>query len=103
MGRYRLGALGAIFGATLLTLCMLAFQAGAAPEALRTEVSGIPWDARPLENGAKVVHGSDDRIDIYEETDPLRLAEAASTCGLLGASHLQANGDGRYAISTSAY
>lgn len=51
----------------------------------------------------KVIYGTDDRIDVYQETDPDRLRWAASTCGLVNASDLTDNGNGTFTLRTSPY
>jgi hypothetical protein len=38
----------------------------------RTPISDIPWE-EPGTFGPRVIYGADDRIDYYQETDPLRL------------------------------
>ena len=45
----------------------------------RTELSNVPWTPT-TGSEPKVVYGTDDRIDVYQETDPERLTWAASTC-----------------------
>ncbi|MCF6287564.1 MAG: trypsin-like peptidase domain-containing protein, partial [Candidatus Hydrogenedentes bacterium] len=68
-----------------------------------TILSDIPWVPAPQTSQPKVIYGTDDRIDLYQETDPERRVWAASTCGLLRSSSLQENGDGTFSIQTSAY
>lgn len=64
-----------------------------------TEISDIPWE--PVSDpSAKVIYGDDDRIDVYQETDPERLIWAASTCALIYTSRLNQNGDGSWTITT---
>ncbi len=65
-----------------------------------SEVSWVPRDAAPQ---PKVIYGTDDRIDLYQETDPDRRTWAASTCGLFRQSSLVENGDGSVTIQSSAY
>lgn len=69
----------------------------------RTIISEEPYS--PPEPGIepKVIYGDDDRIDVYQETDPMILDLAAATCGLTDASRLSDNGNGTYTIQTSAY
>lgn len=57
----------------------------------------------PVDAGPKVVYGTDDRIDVFEEGDAQRRAWAASTCALIDESQLSANGDGTYALETFPY
>jgi V8-like Glu-specific endopeptidase len=61
-----------------------------------------PRSAHGLESGdnPKVIYGVDDRIDVYQETDPGRLAQARSTCGILTRNRLVDNNDGTYTILT---
>ncbi len=68
----------------------------------RTVISDIPWDPASTP-GSKVIYGTDDRRDVYQETDPSRLQMAASTCGLMDSSQLIDNGNDTYTIVTSAY
>ncbi len=93
-----------------LGLCMLA--AVALPVAgdsvekdkpLRTAIGGTPWVSAPAPAAPKVVYGTDDRIDLYDETDPERREWAASTCGLVSNSSLQENNNGTFTLRTSAY
>lgn len=51
----------------------------------------------------KVIYGDDDRIDVYQETDPDRLDWAASTVGLVSASELSDNGNGTYSLLTDNF
>lgn len=60
-----------------------------------TSISDTPWSPAPP---AKVVYGTDDRIDVYQETDPDRLTWAASSCALINSSRVTNNGDGTYTI-----
>ncbi|MBI2424553.1 MAG: trypsin-like peptidase domain-containing protein [Candidatus Hydrogenedentes bacterium] len=53
--------------------------------------------------GGKIVYGTDDRIDVFEETDPARIALADSTCSLLFNNELADNGDGTFTILTGGY
>lgn len=51
----------------------------------------------------KVIYGSDDRIDVYQETDPQRLEWAAATCALINAAEITSNGNGTYNIVTDPF
>jgi len=51
----------------------------------------------------KVVYGTDDRIDLFEETDLRRRTWALSTCALMTRSQLTENLDETVTIRTSAY
>jgi len=70
---------------------------------LRTAIGGTPWVPTPAPVGPKVVYGTDDRIDLYQESDLERREWAASTCGLVSNSSLQENNDGTFTLRTSAY
>lgn len=69
----------------------------------RTNISDQPWAPTTLPAGPKVVYGTDDRIDIYEETNSDHLTWAASTCGLFNNSSLTQNSNGTFTIRTSSY
>ena len=68
-----------------------------------TDVSGPPWDPADGENGPKVIYGTDDRIDVYAETDPFLLTLAASTCGLFSPGSIIDNGNNTFTIQTQSY
>jgi len=68
---------------------------------LRTEIGGAPWT--PPRANDKVIYGADDRIDVYAETNPTRIALAASTVALISNSDLTDNGNGTFTISLSSY
>jgi hypothetical protein len=51
----------------------------------------------------KVVYGTDDRIDVYQETDNARLSWAASVCALVSLSDLFDNRDGTYSLYTEPF
>lgn len=93
----------------ILALTLMAFWTPPAPGATveeekpsRTVIGTTPWP-RPDLTGPKVIYGTDDRIDLYQENDPDRRIWAASTCGLFTASAAHENNDGSYTIRTSAY
>lgn len=74
----------------------------------RTIIGDTAYEAPPPTNTSdgprtKVIYGTDDRIDVYQETNPLRQVLAASTCGLMDASDVTNNGNGTYTLSLSAY
>jgi hypothetical protein len=52
---------------------------------------------------AKVVYGTDDRIDRYAETDPEHLAWADATCAVISVNRVTDDEAGGYLLSTSAY
>lgn len=86
----------------LLLALLAAVPAVAQVKPTRTELSEVPWT--PAQGpDPKVVYGTDDRIDVYAETDPERRTWAASTCALVNASRLQQQGNGNYTLSTSAF
>ena len=68
----------------------------------RTVIGDRPWDPA-FTVGPKVIYGTDDRHDLYQETDPLRLQLAQSTCGLMSPSRLTNDGNGTFTIATAAY
>ncbi|MBI4557722.1 MAG: proprotein convertase P-domain-containing protein [Candidatus Hydrogenedentes bacterium] len=51
----------------------------------------------------KVIYGTDDRIDVYEETDPLRLQQAASVCALMYTWDIVDHSDGTFTLRTVAF
>lgn len=65
-----------------------------------TEIADIPWTPPEARPAPKVIYGQDDRIDVYQETDPSRLAWAASTCALIYTARLTQHADGSYTISS---
>ncbi|HOH49649.1 MAG TPA: PASTA domain-containing protein, partial [Candidatus Hydrogenedentes bacterium] len=67
----------------------------------RTPISKDPWTPSGAQD--KVVYGTDDRIDVYQETDPLRLDLAASVCGLVDTSDLTPISGGRWELSLYNY
>jgi hypothetical protein len=70
---------------------------------LRTQTSGVPWDASTLENAAKVVYGTDDRIDVYAETSSSRKEWAAATCAIVDAADLVAGSEDTFSLTADAY
>jgi len=70
---------------------------------LRTSISDVPWDPELINGDAKSVYGSDDRVDVYQETTTNRRSWAASTCALVNASDLTDNGDGTYTLTARAF
>ena len=67
----------------------------------RTVISNVPWV--PVAGGEKVIYGTDDRIDVYQETDAGRKKLAGSVCALLSTAELTPISGGGWHISTSAY
>lgn len=68
-----------------------------------TEISDVPWVPSPPRPQPKVVYGTDDRIDVYQESDPLIRTWAASTCAVIQSSKLVVQPDGSYVLTPSAY
>lgn len=71
------------------------------------EMPGSPnYISAPAKNSLsepKVVYGNDDRLDVYQETDPERRAWAASTCMLIYTSDLVYKDASTYTLRTAAY
>lgn len=68
-----------------------------------TEISDVPWTPSAPRPQPKVVYGTDDRIDVYQESDPLIRTWAASTCALIYSNKLSVQPDGSYVLTPSAY
>jgi hypothetical protein len=68
----------------------------------RTEIGGTPWKPGPDQPG-KVVYGTDDRRDVFEETDANRRAWNDSTCALVDSGNLTEAEDGTFALQTYEY
>ncbi len=91
---------------TALLLCVCAITGGAAAKdasTLITDISDIPWDPSAPATAPKVIYGTDDRIDVYQETDSDRLDWAAATCAIVYASNLSYIADDIYTLNVSAY
>ena len=69
----------------------------------RTSIGDIPWDPESILSDNKVVYGTDDRIDVYQETNASRKTWAESVCALVDTSDLTNNGNGTYGLRTYAY
>ena len=68
--------------------------------ALRSKIDrSQPYQA-PDGPGLQVIYGTDDRIDVYQETNPTRVAQASATCALVATSDLNLQGDGSYTMDT---
>lgn len=66
--------------------------------------SDLPWDpAALLAPSPKVIYGSDDRIDVYQETDPVRRSWAAAVCALVDSTRITRNADGTYTLGVVAF
>lgn len=94
-------AFGRVIAGFIIVAAVPAFAGEGKPS--RTVISGDPWVPSPPGATPKIIYGSDDRIDVYQETDPQRLGWAASTCALMSSSSLTSNPDGSFNIRTSAY
>ena len=90
-----------LFMSIILTACDYT-QKTVQTAGARTEISAKAWDSVALEN-QKIIYGNDDRIDVYQETIPLRQQLANSTCALMSSSTVSDNGNGTWNISTSSY
>ena len=66
----------------------------------RTVISDVPWV--PIQAGEKVVYGTDDRRDVYQETNSTIKAWAGAVCALVSTAQLAASGGGWH-LATSAY
>lgn len=98
---------GIVFAIVTIMLVMPASRGAAkSPETdrtLRTVVSDIPWQSAAAGQSGKVIYGSDDRLDVYEETDLERRTWAESVCALVDATALQENDDGTFTLSPGAF
>lgn len=72
----------------------------------RSAISADPWVPPARDSGAdsgKIIYGDDDRLDVYEVSDPRLLAMAASTVALISSGRMVNNGNGTWNINPSAY
>ncbi len=81
--------------------CSAAEETGRPPLLGKTIISDEPW-APPNNLEPKVVYGDDDRLDIYEVTDPLQRELSGSVCALVNVSQLTPISGG-FELRTSAY
>ena len=87
----------------LLGLAMCGFLLAVAmiqtakPPIRRLGGPGAPF-ASSLKSAEKEIYGEDDRIDVYQETDPDRLAVAKSVCGFMYLDDVLDNEDGTYSL-----
>ena len=51
----------------------------------------------------RVIYGADDRIEVWEETDPILQDMAEAACVVVHVSELTDNGDGTYTLNTSPW
>lgn len=92
-------SLGRTFGIVCVLWCVLPLApASAVDKPGSTGVSSTPWDPARLEDASKVIYGTDNRIDVYQETDEQHRIWAASTCALIEDSLLTENSDGTYIL-----
>lgn len=56
-----------------------------------------------MPSNSKVLYGTDDRLDLYQISDPTTRALATSTCALMSSSRLTDNGNGTFDIFTSEF
>lgn len=85
-----------------LMSCLASPFVHAQEKPLRTPIVTEPWQPASTV-GPKVVYGTDDRIDVYAETNAQRRTWAASTCALVTSGRLQLRSDGTYLMSTAAF
>ena len=67
-----------------------------------TDIGETPWVPPQRHVRPKVIYGEDDRLDVYEETDPQRISWAASSCALIYLSRLTQHSDGSWALTSPA-
>ena len=84
-----------------LTTRQAAWAADEPVENLRTTIGTTPWT--PPDPRQRIIYGTDDRIDVFQETNPQRVALAASTCALISNDMLFDNGDGTITITPSGF
>ena len=97
------GRTGSLLLAMLLVGAILPLHAQNLPPGERFEPSDVPWDPALLEQSDKAIYGEDDRIDVYEETDPERRAWAASVAAIVPAQFLVRDGRGNYVLNPLEY
>jgi hypothetical protein len=68
----------------------------------RTVISDVPWDPTGLTN-EKIIYGADDRLDVYQESDALRLQLSKAVASLMAAGRVVDNEDGTFTIQSAAY
>ena len=73
-------------------------DAGGSSASEQGSSSDSPSPIRP-----QVIYGPDDRIDLYQETDPLRRKLAASTCALIRSNRVRDNGNGGFDLVVSVW
>lgn len=95
--------LAALLLAGVLLLPMAGAQELPGEKPTGTEISDVPWTPPPPRPQPKVVYGTDDRTDVYQESDPLIRTWAASTCALVFSSRLSVQPDGSYVLTPAAY
>ncbi len=103
--RFVFGLLTMLLAGWIAPVGVLADAGGSSlPPGQRTEIFPMPWDPDSLvAEDSKIIFGDDDRIDVYQETDPQRLQWAASVCALAYATDLSERSDGTFVLNPSAY
>jgi len=89
----------AVIGAMLASLPLAASER---EKPTRFDPGTVPWTPAP-DFGPKVIYGTDDRLDLYAETDPERREWARSVCGLFTPSRLSQTANNTFTLNTSAY
>ena len=103
--RFVFGLLTMLLAGWIAPVGVLADAGGSSlPPGQRTEIFPMPWDPDSLvADDSKILYGDDDRIDVYQETDPQRLQWAASVCALVEAPYLTERSDGIFVLEPSEY
>lgn len=68
-----------------------------------TSKERVPWVSKSQSDRPKIIYGSDNRIDVYQESDPEIRALAASLCGLVFFDDISENPDGSFELETFSY
>ncbi len=91
----------ATYFVTLVVFAVMATAAADDRKVSRTEISDIPW--KPIAAAPKVIYGEDDRLDLYQVSDPDIRQWTASTCALIRTTRMTRNANGTYTLSPGAY
>lgn len=86
-------------------LSLSAFSENSMPPTVKekpgiTEISEVPWVPSPPASTPKIVYGDDDRIDLYEESDPERARLAYATCAFIDISRMSKKQDGSWRLDS---